>query len=118
MRLHRLPGYTGQLLVNDDGTPTTVPDAFPNGSRVVKVAEEPGDGTPIGTEGTVLSALDGRGIVPPEFDAVDFFYFVEWDDRPKTCVGVMDRKIELQSAWDGQQRPLIRSKKEAADARG
>jgi hypothetical protein len=61
--------------------------AIPNGRRVVKVDSEPGDGTPLGTEGRVLSSIRDEQVAP------NVFYFVEWDSLPGTAVGVIDWKL-------------------------
>lgn len=71
--------------------------AYPNGIRILKVASEEGDGTPIGTGGFILSSLNARGI---EFEdaprEVSYFYFVKWDDFPHP-VGIQDWKIGKES---------------------
>jgi hypothetical protein len=62
-----------------------------NGTKVVKVKEDPnGDTTPLGTVGTVLGSIyEPRVYQGP-------FYFVEWDDKPMVAVGVIDWKIAPQ----------------------
>jgi hypothetical protein len=80
------PGWFGSF------TRAQAPGApLPNGTRVCKVAsDKKGDITEIGTRGTILGSLkhpDGRSL---------FFYFVEWDDKPKVAIGVTDWKIEAQ----------------------
>jgi hypothetical protein len=63
-----------------------VPDAkFSNGARITKVQEEKGDSTPLGTEGTVLGSLGH-----PKFGVG---YFVEWDDKPRYAVFVIEWKL-------------------------
>jgi len=56
-----------------------------NGTRIYKSMSDDGDATPTGTAGTVLGSLSdprvGKG------------YFVEWDDKPKTAVFVIEQKI-------------------------
>jgi hypothetical protein len=63
--------------------------AIPNGSRVVKVWGEPGDGHPIGATATVLGSLGD-----PSFP--EYGYFVEWDSHPRMAVFVRGKKIALQ----------------------
>lgn len=58
---------------------------YQNGSRIKKVWGEPGDGTPLDTEGTVLGSVG--------FPDTGILYFVEWDNRPKFAVAVMAKKI-------------------------
>lgn len=88
------PGWAGAF------TRDHAPGAYPSGTRIVKVREEDGDSTPIGTGGTVLGSLDGTLVeyLNPEGGRVWHFYFVEWDNRPRTAVGVMDWKVEAATA--------------------
>lgn len=58
---------------------------FRNETRIVKAAEEPGDTTPLGTLGTVLGSVGH-----PDLGAG---YFVEWDNRPRHAVFVVEFKI-------------------------
>lgn len=87
------PGWLGGFTRNQ------APGAHPNGSRVVKVREEDGDSTPLGTGGTVLGSLDGSalGYRNPDGSVVRFAYFVEWEDKPRVAVGVLDWKIDRQA---------------------
>jgi hypothetical protein len=74
------PGWTGAF------TRQQAPGAlFANTSRIKKDKGEPGDTTPVGTEGTVLGSyyLPERG----------FGYFVEWDDKPRVAVFVVGWKL-------------------------
>lgn len=76
--------------------------AYPNGTRVVKCVEQPGDAHRLGDKGTVLGSLDlpvdrTIGSTPDNHIA----YFVEWDDCPNVAVGVMQRKITKEET-DGQ----------------
>lgn len=84
------PGWHGAF------TRHHVPGAMPNGTRIVKAREEGRDATPIGTGGTVLGSLDGNLVEDfnPDGGRIRFFYFVEWDNRPRVAVAVMDWKIE------------------------
>lgn len=68
--------------------PGAADGAIPNDARVVKIMVESSDETPIGTYGKVLSSL----AAPPELP-LDFFYFIEWDDKPGVPVGVADWKL-------------------------
>lgn len=73
------PGWFGVF------TRAHYPGALENGSRIKKVWEEPGDGTALGTEGTVLGSLG--------FPDIGVGYFVEWDNRPRVAVFVISKKI-------------------------
>lgn len=72
--------------------------AYPNGTRIVKIRQEPNDGTPLGTGGTILGSLDGNLVneYNPDGGRIRYIYFVEWDNRPRTAVGVMDWKLGKQ----------------------
>jgi hypothetical protein len=59
---------------------------FSNGTVIRKVKEDPGDGTPLGTEGTVLGSI--------YHPTLGVGYFVEWANLPKTAVFVVGWKIE------------------------
>lgn len=62
--------------------------AIENGRRIFKTNSMEGDATPDGTPGTVL------GSVAVDVDGVrQFFYFVEWADKPRYAVGAMGFKI-------------------------
>ncbi len=70
------------------------------GEPIAKVDSEPGDSTPLGTRGVVLASHDVRGFSPTNKARnglgtrdVDFFYFVEWADKPGLPIGVADWKI-------------------------
>ena len=66
---------------------------FPNGSRIIKVAEDPGgDFTPLGSLGTVLGSISHQG---------EACYFVEWDRTPKTAITVVAPKIAKVAKTDG-----------------
>lgn len=74
------------------GEPVTMiaghaPGAYELGTRIKKVKGEPGDSTPIGDEGTVLSSVRNEDVAP------NVFYFVEWDHTPGLPVGIIDWKI-------------------------
>lgn len=66
--------------------------AIPNGKRIRKHQSEPGDSTPNGTEGTVISSITVPDDMREEFGG-KFFYWVEWDDKPGMPVGVLDKKV-------------------------
>lgn len=91
---HPEPGWVGQVLrVDAEG-------ALPAGTTVVKVNSEPGDGTPEGTKGTVLGSIDAprevyeraalTGARPPD----RFVYNIEWRNRPRHAVTILDWKIK------------------------
>jgi hypothetical protein len=74
------PGWYGAF------TRQQAPEAlFKNEQRIKKALGEPGDGTPIGTIGTILGSL-----YAPELGVV---YFVEWNNRPRVAVSVVAWKI-------------------------
>ena len=60
--------------------------AFPNGTRIRKINSEPNDITRDDEVGTILGSVQGPGL--------GFFYFVEWDNKPKVAVGAMAKKVE------------------------
>lgn len=86
-----------QKVVLVNGSPATVlyvtdhsPGAIPNGTRVKKIVYERDDAHEPGMTGIIIGSLPGSLV--PEVK-IDFFYFVEWDDRPMIPVGVQDYKI-------------------------
>jgi len=82
------PGYIGVF------TRGEAPGAFKNGTRIRKVLFEKGDGHPIGALGTVLGSIRAPAEVRAQFPAAGpYFYFVEWDARPRVAVGVASAKI-------------------------
>lgn len=67
--------------------------AYPNGTRIVKVEAEEGDGTSVGTGGVILSSHDVSDLVVEDLSRpVTFYYFVKFDDFPHP-VGICDWKI-------------------------
>jgi hypothetical protein len=74
------PGWTGAFTRND-----AKQAKYRVGTRVTKIEQEPGDATPVGTKGTVLGSMYGPN--------VGVGYFVEWDDKPKVAVLVIERRI-------------------------
>ncbi len=78
--LREYPGYFGIFTRQQSDMAE-----FQNGSRIKKVWSEEGDGTPLGTEGTVLGSISH-----PD---VGVFYFVEWDNRRHFAVGVVAKKL-------------------------
>lgn len=104
MKVGYEPGWVGAF-TREEGK-----DCFPNGSRVVKALFREGDGTPEGTMGTVLGSFNFTG-EDAELDEIlringgpphdRRFYFIEWDNRPKTAVGTLSFKIRLaeDSHW-------------------
>jgi hypothetical protein len=75
-------GYIGVFTTDE------APGCWKNGTRVVKATFERGDGTPLGTMGTVLGSMfthEAGGITT---------YFIEWDDKPKYAVCVEAQKLK------------------------
>lgn len=59
---------------------------FSNGARVTKAHEDvSGDVTKLGMQGTVLGSIHAPGIGTA--------YFVEWDDKPRIAIFVIEAKI-------------------------
>lgn len=56
-----------------------------NGTRVFKCNVDPGDTRPIGAKGTVLGSFWHPSLGPA--------YFIEWDDKPRLAVFVLQWKI-------------------------
>lgn len=79
---HRLEFFNGVGYIAGEAE-----GAIPNGRRVRKVAEEDGDSTPLGTEGTVMSSVYEPAVTE------HIFYFVMWETRVHP-VGVTGWKIE------------------------
>lgn len=80
MSIGHEPGWSGVLSRDEQ------PEAkFKNGTRVRKMLHEAGDRTPLDTSGTILGSL-----YAPE---VGVGYFVEWDDKPRTSVFVVEEKL-------------------------
>lgn len=81
------PGWAGMH------TRSEAPGAFPNGSRVVKTLDEPGDTHLVGSLATVLGSIRAPSaelrLISP------YFYFVEWDAHPRIAVGIASIKIAL-----------------------
>ena len=76
------PGWLGRFTEQD------APGAIRKGARIFKAQDELGDGTPLGTGGTVLGSMHD-----PEKGTC---YFIEWDDKPKCAVAVIAWKIGRQ----------------------
>jgi len=83
-KLQEEPGWLGAFTRSQAGNAE-----FPNGARIRKAREEPGDRTPLGTCGTVLGSISN-----PLVRGGMVFYFVEWDDMRRVAVGVIASKIE------------------------
>jgi hypothetical protein len=82
LNIREEPGWVGGFTRDQaDGA------LYPNGSRIRKNKGEPKDGTPTGTNGTVLGSIR----VPGESPA----YFVEWDNRPRVAVFIVEWKLAL-----------------------
>jgi hypothetical protein len=87
------PGWVGVF------TRYETPGAIPNGTSVVKAESEPGDAHPVGAPGKVLGSMPNipevdeaakhKGLRPPNA----YWYFVEWEVRPRHAVAIMDWKI-------------------------
>lgn len=76
------PGWYGVF------TRAQVLGAYPNGTRVVKVAQDPGgDLNPLGATGTILGSM--RHPERPD----QLAYFIEWDSHPRLAVVVIDWKL-------------------------
>lgn len=86
--LQEEPGWLGVF------TRQQAPGAIQNGTTIVKSAMGPGDGTPIGTRGTVLGSFSMEPFMP------GFFYFVEWENKPRVAVGIRGRITPLDQ-WKG-----------------
>lgn len=81
--LKEFPGYSG-LHTRDQA-----PGAIPNGSRVRKVASDPGDTHQDGALARVLGSI--------HHPQVGFGYFVEWDSHPRAAVFVAGPRVASES---------------------
>lgn len=81
------PGYRGVFTTNQAN------GAIPNGTRIVKVAREPGDITPLDTKGLVHGSIYS--------EKAGYAYFVEWDHLPRTVILVVGKKIERDDVDGG-----------------
>lgn len=86
--------YPGWLGAHTRGE---APGAFPNGTRIKKTVFEKGDGHPLGTLGTVLGSIAAPSDLAARF-GTRYFYFVEWDPKPKVAVGVAGSKISAETS--------------------
>lgn len=89
-RIEFVFGQLGEMPDDVDAVgmmPGQVPWAMPNGTRIMKVKSEPGDSSPIGAKGTVVSSIHQPEAAP------NVFYWVLWDYAPGIPVGVIDWKI-------------------------
>lgn len=77
------PGWRGAF------ARTQAPGAIPNGSAIVKGANEEGDAHEVGALGTVLGSIHH-----PEVMAGALLYFVEWVDTPRVACAVIGWKIK------------------------
>lgn len=66
--------------------------AIPNGSRVVKVNAQEGDGSPNGTPGIVVSSISVPPDMREEYNA-SFVYFIDWGERG-IPVFTIENKVE------------------------
>jgi hypothetical protein len=81
------PGWSGAF------TRAQAPGAMPNGAKIVKGRGEVGDSTPEGAPGVVLGSFSH-----PEVCNGAVCYFVEWADRPRVAVAVINWKIKPDEA--------------------
>jgi hypothetical protein len=77
------PDWTGHF------TRQQAEGAIPNGSTIRKAKQEAGDGTPLGTHGLVIGSFSH-----PEVHDGLRVYFVEWANRPRMAVAIVEWKIE------------------------
>lgn len=70
------------------------PGAFPNGTEVIKVNSEPGDGHPDGTEGVVIGSIGPQYM--EKFGRDMLAYFVEWNGTPMP-IGTVDIKVKKKA---------------------
>lgn len=70
------------------------PGALPNGTEVVKVNSEPGDGHPDGTEGIVVGSIGPAYM--EKFGRDMLAYFVEWHGTPMP-IGTVDIKVKKKT---------------------
>ena len=69
------------------------PGAIPNGTRVVKVMNEPGDGHELGDQARVLASFATPPEMRQKFPDCLFCYFLDWDDMPGLPVFTRGDKI-------------------------
>ena len=67
--------------------------AIPNGTRIVKVFAEEGDGHQVGDEGVVFSSVATPEGMKEQFPEVDYMYWIVWDDMPSLPIAVSSHKI-------------------------
>jgi hypothetical protein len=67
-------------------TTNQAPGAYPNGTRVVKLASDDGDSHKDGDLGTVIGSL-----LAPK---LGICYFIEWDDSPGLPVLAVAAKVK------------------------
>lgn len=70
------------------------PGALPNGTEVVKVNSEPGDGHPDGTEGIVVGSIGPAYM--EKFGRDMLAYFVEWHGTSMP-IGTVDIKVKKKT---------------------
>lgn len=66
------------------------PGAWPNGTRVVKLVQEPTDAHAVGAEAVVLGSLGPASYM--QHQSI-YGYFVEWDDTPGIPCFVLSTRI-------------------------
>lgn len=81
------PGWRGAF------TRAQAAGAIPNGSTILKTAQEEGDATPLGTSGVVLGSISHPAVADGAL-----CYFIEWANRPRAAVAVIGWKVQLKEA--------------------
>jgi hypothetical protein len=97
-RLRTEPGWAGAF------THEQAPGAIANGSRVVKILDEPSDAHRVGATATVLGSI---GPIPDVVElgpfasapAGSYLYFVAWDDRPNVAVAIGGHRVVSYVEW-------------------
>lgn len=79
------PGWVGMFTRNQ------AEGAWENGTRVIKQNSESDDGHPNGSMGTILGSIGIKN------SYLGYLYFVEWDQRPRVAVGVMEAKLRKEA---------------------
>lgn len=86
--LREFPGFSGLH------TRAQAPGAMPNGTRVEKVASEPGDTHQDGAIARILGSI--------HHPMVGYGYFVAWDTHPRAAVFVAEARVKMTGeAGDG-----------------
>ena len=80
------PDYVGTFTRNE------AEGAYPNGTRVCKINSEKGDTFSDGEPGVVLGSL-GPLEMPEITKETFYFYFVEWDSKPRVACGIASLRL-------------------------